>query len=176
MNQNEFPKLNTKRLNLLRMQEGDWKVISFLRSDKTVNEFVQRPMAETKEKALAFISKIDNGIDNGVLYYWKIAQKNHEQMIGTICLWNISDDQKTAEVGFDLNPGFHRQGIMNESLNSVIQFGFNQLSLESIEAYTHEQNLGAVKLLEKNGFKLNNDKRDPDNTNNIVYQLINPHF
>ena len=59
---------------------------------------------------------------------------------------------KIAEVGYDLNPIFQRKGIMSEALNKVINFGFNELGLDNIEAYTHIQNENSKKLLEKNGF------------------------
>ncbi|MBV6646389.1 MAG: hypothetical protein KI790_13120 [Cyclobacteriaceae bacterium] len=71
MTENNFPDIQTERLLLTRSQNADWKVVSFLHSDKKVNEFIDRPNAETQEKALEFIEKINTGIDNRNLYYWK---------------------------------------------------------------------------------------------------------
>ncbi len=146
-------------------------MVSFLRSDKTINQFVKRPRAETKEKALEFITKIRSGIDNQDLYYWKIAEKNQMEMIGSICLWNFSKDRKIAEIGYDLSPDYQGQGIMNESLKYVIDFGFRKLNLDLVEAYTHNQNSSSKKLLEKNGFSLVEGKIDKNNSDNIVYEL-----
>ena len=39
---------------------------------------------------------------------------NHFEMIGSICLWNFTDNQKSAEIGYDLSPKYQRKGIMNE--------------------------------------------------------------
>ncbi|WP_298508869.1 GNAT family N-acetyltransferase [uncultured Kordia sp.] len=168
---NNFPEIQTERLLLKRLGNADWEIISFLRSDKTVNEFVKRPSAETKEKALAFIEKINNGIDNQLLYYWKITEKDASEMIGSICLWNFSEDKKTAEVGYDLHPKHQGKGIMNETLKGIIEFGFQKLNLDLIEAYTHRQNESSKKLLKKNGFTLIEGKIDPDNADNSVYEL-----
>jgi len=158
----------------MRLENSDWKMISFLRSDKNVNEFVKRPSAETKEKAQAFIEKINTGIDNRNFYYWKITERNKNKMIGSICLWNFSKDYKTAEIGYDLSPNYQRKGIMNESLKNVTEFGFQRLNLDLIEAYTHRQNKRSKKLLEKNGFNLVQGKKDKDNADNIIYELKKP--
>ena len=81
-----FPKLTTTRLNLRQPAPSDWQMISYLRSDKEVNKLVKRPSAETKEKALAFISKAKVDFKNEKLIYWVITLKDDNQMIGSICL------------------------------------------------------------------------------------------
>ena len=90
MNKHKFPEIQTEKLLLRRLEKSDWKAVSFLRSDKKVNEFVKRSSAESKEKALEFITKINAGIENRELCYWKITEKLQHEMIGSICLWNFS--------------------------------------------------------------------------------------
>lgn len=170
MKQNPFPEIKADRLFLRKLKRSDWKMISYLRSDNVINEFVKRPPVESKEKALEFISKTNNGIDDRNLYYWTITKKDNEEMIGSICLWNFSKDQKTSEVGYDLSPKFQKQGIMDESLKSVLKFGFKNLNLNLIEAYTHRKHKSSKELLERNGFILIEDKKDKHNSDNIIYE------
>ncbi len=165
-----FPTLHTDRLILRRLTTSDWETVSYLRTDKKVNEFVTRPAAETKEKALAFISRINDNIKEQEAYYWAIAEKENDQMIDSICLWNLSKDGKYAEVGYDLHPKSQGKGIMNESLKAVMGFGFNNLGLDVIEAFTHKNNLSSIKLLERNGFRLVEGKMDADNPDNIIFE------
>ncbi len=174
MNENNFPEIQTERLLLTRLRNSDWKIISFLRSDKGVNEFVKRPSAETKEKALKFIQKTNTVIDNRNLYYWKITERNKNEMIGSICLWNFSKDRKTAEIGYDLSPKYQGKGIMSESLKNVTEFGFRKLNLDLIEAFIHKQNISSTELLERNGFNLVKGKKDEHNAENIIYELKKP--
>ena len=171
MEQNHFTKINTERLLLRRPKETDWEMISYLRSDKEVNEFVKRPSAESKEKALEFISKTNLGIDGDNVFYWVITERDNDQMIGSICLWNFSKDRKIAEVGYDLSPKFQRQGIMNEALVSVLAYGFENLHLNLIEAYTHRKNESSKKLLERNQFILIKSMKDEHNQDNVIYEL-----
>ena len=127
MTNNNFTELETDRLLLTRLKTSDWKMISFLRSDQEVNKFVKRSSAATQEEALTFIQKINHSIDHQHSYYWKIAERNNDQMIGSICLWNFSEDEKSAEIGYDLSPDYQGKGIMNESLSRIIEFGLELL-------------------------------------------------
>lgn len=83
---------------------------------------------------------------------------------------NIDLKNKYAEVGYELLPNFQGKGFMSEALNSIIDFAFTNLKIETIEAFTNYQNARSRKLLEKLNFKLN-DKMDMNNLNNVVYQL-----
>jgi ribosomal-protein-alanine N-acetyltransferase len=173
MNRNPFAEIKTERLFLRKLRNTDWKIISYLRSDKEVNLFVKRPRAESKDKAIDFITKTNNGMDDRELYYWCITQNHTDLMIGSICLWNFSKSRKTAEVGYDLSPRFQGQGIMNEAMRSVLEFGYNDLQIDLIKAYTHHGNKSSKKLLEKNSFKLIVGRKDEHNEDNLIYELGN---
>ncbi|WP_300434236.1 GNAT family N-acetyltransferase [Christiangramia sp.] len=97
MKKKKFPQLDTKRLFLRKLEKSDWESISYLRSDKIVNQFVKRENADTKQKAIKFIEKTKLKIKNDQLFYWSITLKEDEKMIGSICLWNFSEDEKTEK-------------------------------------------------------------------------------
>ena len=166
-----FPELKTERLILRKLEEFDCNMVLFLRSDKIVNQYIKRPKTESKADAIKFINKINKGIVDNEWFYWSITLKDNPKMIGTICLWNFSDNGKVAEVGYDLDPKFQGKGIMNEALKCVIEFGFDILKLNNIEAFTHKENISSTKLLLKNKFKLIEDRKDEDNLNNIIFEI-----
>lgn len=174
MNFKDFPILKTERLTLRKLKESDWENISYLRSDKIVNQFVKRPNADTKEKAIDFIKEINLKINKSQIIYWSISSRNDQKMIGSICLWNFSKDKKTAEIGYDLNPKYQKTGIMDESMKEVLNFGFQILNLEKIEAFTHKKNESSISLLIKNNFILNENKIDQNNLENIIFEINRP--
>lgn len=167
----KFRELETARLLLRSLEELDWESISFLRSDETVNRFVKRKNADTKEKALDFIRETRRAVNLGDLFYWSICLKSNPDMIGSICLWNFSADKKSAEVGYDLKPDFQQKGIMSEALQEVLKFGFEELDLEKIEAFTQKNNKSSVNLLLKHSFELDEARRDEENPENRIYAL-----
>ncbi|CAL66449.1 GNAT family N-acetyltransferase [Christiangramia forsetii] len=174
MNFKEFPQLTTSRLCLRKLEESDWECVSFLRSDKTVNHFVQRPNADTKEKAIQFIENINLKFKSNQILYWCISLENEQRMIGSICLWNFSEDRKTAEIGYDLDPDFQNNGIMDESMKVVLSFGFSHLGLKKVEAFTHSKNDNSIKLLRRNKFRLKEGRIDKDNLEIIIFEVDRP--
>jgi len=167
-----FPKLTTDRLILRKATKADGNEILFLRSDQSVNKYINRPPTKNLKEAEDFMEKIENGIQKGQNINWNITLKNDPKMIGTICLWNFSEDQKIGEVGYDLHPQFHGKGIMSEALKCVVNFGFQKLNLEKIEAYTHRENESSKRLLENNNFTLVSEKNDNNNEFNIVFEIL----
>ena len=171
-----FPEIKTERLFLRKIEESDCDNILFLRSDVTVNKFIERPenrKTKNKTDAIKFIKEINEAFEKNKSVSWGITLKNNPNVIGTICLWNFSKNNKTAEVGYDLDPEYQRFGIMNEALNSIIDFGFNTLKLDTIEAFTHKENENSKKLLEKNEFVLSENRKDLENDYNIIFELQN---
>jgi ribosomal-protein-alanine N-acetyltransferase len=101
---------------------------------------------------MAFITKINRGINNNEWIYWAITLKDNSKLIGTICLWNIQPENYRAEIGYELMPGFWGKGIMNEAIPKIIDYAFNTMGLHSIEADIHPGNFQSAVHLGKNGF------------------------
>lgn len=147
-----FPILTTERLVLRKLKFEDENEISFLRSDESINKYIDRPKTVTNEDAKKFIDKINAGIKNNDWIYWAITTKDNNKLIGTICLWNFSEEKDIAELGFELSTEYQGKGIMQEALAKIIEYGFENLNLKKLEAYTNQQNIPSLKLLEKNNF------------------------
>lgn len=176
MNLNTFANLETERLVLRIPSTKDLNDILFLRSDIIVNQYVKRPLTKNLQDAEDFLNRISNDMQAGKIIYWAITEKETDQMIGSICLWQFSSDGKKGEVGYDLKPQFHRKGIMSEALKAVLSFGFEDLKLERIEAYTQHDNQGSVQLLTNHNFKLQPERSDENNPANRVFLLSKTSF
>jgi len=164
-----FPALQTERLSLRKLSLDDANEIFFLRSDESVNKFMERTRAASLEDAHNFINKTNHEIENNQCVDWAITFKDDSRLIGSICFWNISIEENKAEVGYELLPDFQGKGIAQEALSAVIVFGFEVMKLKTIEAYTHKENLQSTKLLEKFNFK-----RDLDSESKIDFTVDNP--
>jgi ribosomal-protein-alanine N-acetyltransferase len=173
LNFSPFPEITTDRLILRQTSKTDSKEILFLRSNKEVNTFIKRQVPNNLQDAALFLDKIAKGIETSSLIYWGITLKDKPNLIGSICLWNFSTKTQKSEVGYDLMPQFQNLGIMSEALKAVLGYGFNNLQLNTIEAFTHFKNENSIKLLEKNNFNLVLNKTDKDNTNNIIFRIKN---
>ncbi len=165
------PILKTPRLILREVCESDWQQVLRLRSDPQVNALVKRPLSKTKEDAIAFIKKVDGNNRAEKIVYWGIVLPEINEVLGSICLWQFSEDRKTAEVGFDLSMPAQGKGYMAEAMREVLDFGFTKIGLTTIEAYTQSNNSASIRLLGKFDFCLVSDRKDSDNALNAVYSL-----
>lgn len=151
-----FPTFETDRLLMRAPSLADEKEIFLLRTDESVNTYIQRKKPTTTEEARKFILDICEGISNGRWFYWAICLKD-SGLIGTIGLSNLSIPDKHAELGYELLPRFQGRGFMQEAVEKVIHFGFESLKLERIEACTSARNFPSLRLLERNHFKRNTE-------------------
>lgn len=168
---NPFPILATERLILRKIASNDDQAIYLERSNAIVNKYIARvPMANITE-ARAWITRINKSVDEGQNVNWAITLKDNGTFIGLIGLKNFSEDHTVAETGYELNPDYHGQGYMNEALNCILNYGFINLKLALIEAYTQKGNANSIKLLTKNGFVHDPSRIDEGFPLNAIYTL-----
>lgn len=137
-----------------------------IRSNKSIAKYLDRPIASSLNDAELFIEKITAGISKNQLIYWGIELLLTKEIIGTITLWQITNDGSQAEIGFELLPVYQGKGVMQEILPAVISFAFNSMKLSKIEGEVAFDNIKSIKLMENFGFVYN---RKLENT--LVYVL-----
>jgi RimJ/RimL family protein N-acetyltransferase len=74
------------------------------------------------------------------------------EVVGGIGLGYI--DNCSAEIGYWLGRRYWGQGIMTEAVKLVTKYAFEKLGLKRVYAYVFWGNKQSVRVLEKNGFKL----------------------
>ncbi|WP_374507500.1 GNAT family N-acetyltransferase [Flavobacterium sp.] len=147
-----FPNLETNRLNLRRLTSEDVDEILVLRSNPEIMQFIPRPLIKSKEEALEFITTMNAAVDSNTVINWAITTKENDELIGMIGFYRMKPENYRAEVGYILSAAYHGQGIITEALQRVIQFGFEEMGLNSIEAVIDPENFGSEKVLLKNNF------------------------
>ena len=171
MNFLDYSNIETPRLTLRLINKDHEALVYKLRSNPEVCKYIARPLFVTPDEAKEQVEKVLGFMAENESITWVLGLKNSSIEIGTICLWNFSKDRKTAEVGYDSLPEYQGHGYMTEALEAVIDFGFKTLNLKTIEAFTSKRNLSSIKLLQKQNFKLQTHRLDPENAENNIYCL-----
>lgn len=154
INVSPFPEFRLDKIVLRPLRVSDQTRMFSLRTNQQVNRYIDRPVPADKKDILSFIRKISGGIERNEWLYWAIALNETDEMIGTICLWNFSENGKRAETGFEIFPEWQGKGLMSLALSNVIDFG-RVSGMATIDAYTHPENMAAIGLLKKSGFIFN---------------------
>ena len=148
-----FPEISTTRLILDSMDNNDAVALLQLRSSEKVMAYIDKERTKTLEETLVLIKRINDDAANNEGITWRISLKEQPHMlVGTIGFWRIIKPHYRAEVGYMLHPDLWNKGLMQEALEAVINFGFTQMNLHSIEAHINPGNAASAALLIKMQF------------------------
>ena len=178
INFNPFPFLATERLLLRRVLATDVAEMFALRSDPETMKFIPRPLTTNHEDALAHISMINKKIENNEEISWAITLKGSDIMIGVIGYYRIKPEHYRAEVGYMILPQYMGKGIIPEAVKCVVDYGFEQMQLHSIEAIINPKNGASERVLQKCGFVkeghfIENEFFDGKFIDTVVYSKMN---
>lgn len=165
-----FPILTTERLTLRQLSINDQQNIFALRSDTEINKYLDREPCKTIEDAINFINKVNDNIKKNNSLYWVITLTNAKTFVGTICLFDFSNETNSCEVGYELMAKLQGQGIMKEATEKVVDYAFQTLKFQKIVALTHKENELSTKLLTKFRF-LQTMEADKENTDLNIFTL-----
>jgi ribosomal-protein-alanine N-acetyltransferase len=165
-----FPILTTERLTLRQLATEDRLDIFALRSDAEINKYLDRKPSKTIEDAINFIDTVNDNIQKNNSIYWAITLSGTKKVVGTICLYDFSNEKNSCEIGYELLKKFQGQGIMKEAAEKVIDYAFQIVQFQKIVAFTHNQNQNSTNLLTKLNF-LQSSVRDKENRDLNIFTL-----
>ena len=160
LNFNPFPELETERLFLKRLNSQNIDDLFEIRSNKETMRFIPRPVAKTKDDAKKVMDMINEAIDKNDGINWGLHVKETGKLIGIAGFVRINKNNYRGEVGYVLNSNYHKKGFMNEALDAILEFGFNTLNFNCIEAIIDPDNTSSMGVVEKLNFKREGRLRD----------------
>jgi len=145
--------LKTNRLNIKPISIKDLGKIHDLHSLPETDQFntlgIPKDINETEKIIAKWIS--NNKDEKSKNFTFKIELKEKKLFIGLIALNLGSQKFKSAEVWYKLHSSFWNKGYGTETLQKILEFGFNDLKLHRIEAGCAVDNIGSIRILEKVG-------------------------
>ncbi len=89
-----------------------------------------------------------------------MTDKASGKIIGRGGLHNWNADHKRAEIGYVMeDESFRRKGLMSEAVSAFIDYGFNLMKLNRIEALVSTGNVASLRIMEKFNFKKEGELR-----------------
>jgi len=140
------PQLILKQINIEQSNE-----LLELYSNKKVQKYTDNELINDKNDIEKLIKSSTEKINKKKLIFLGIFFKN--KLIGTIKTYDINLKHSFASLGILLNQEYWYKGIMKEALTYFLDYYFNKLKFNRIEAQTFVKNYPAIKLFEKLGFK-----------------------
>ena len=155
-----IPKLHTERLVLRPMSVSDYEdMYDYAKSGELTKYLLwsPHPSSEYTKKYLKFVEK---RYRMGDFYDWAIEEKSSGRMIGSCGFTTIDIEHRKGEIGYVINPTFHRCGYAVEAAQAIIEFGFYDLDLNRIECRIMKENEPSFKVAKKLGMTFEGYMRD----------------
>lgn len=148
---NVFPEINTERLNLREIKQEDAESIYKILSNPKVIKNDTFELFTNIKQAESLIKWFNDAFIQKRAIFWGISLKNEREIIG-FCKCEIEVPKVRVDLGYDLRYEYWNMGIMTETLGSVIEFAFQTLDVNRIEATVSTENNSSSRVLEKSGF------------------------
>jgi len=156
----EIPRIEAERLMLRKITEEDVNDIFEYASVPEVTKFVLWDTHKTQKDSLDFVKFAEEQFINCLSIVWGIEIKSEKKLIGSIDLRAWKTIHKCGDIGYAISMKYWNKGYVSEAMKAVINFGFESLHLNRIEAHCEEENIGSWKVMEKCGLKYEGTLRE----------------
>ena len=146
------PILIAERVRLRPLRATDADDLFALQSDLRVMRYWSHPAWTEREQAVQRIAQLERDRATSEFYTWAVTQDGSDALIGTVSLFAIHREQRRAELGYALASALWGRGYATEMLRPAIDFAFNTLDLERLEADIDPRNEASCRLVERVGF------------------------
>jgi len=145
--------IKTKKFILRPFRKGDeFSLQKNINNKKIVRNLAVVPYPYTVKMAKEWIAKNIKEAKKKKPLMVNFAIDIDDEAAGSIGFHKI--EQHKAEIGYWLAQKYWGNGLMTEAVKQASEFGFKKLKLRRIWAAVFPWNKGSMRILEKNGFKL----------------------
>ena len=155
MNKIGTQKINTERWVLRRIVPEDYQMMyeNWAKYKEVCRYFPFNPVEDIniyKEKVYRWVSNYESD----TYFHWVIEWNETCELIGTINLGSVEESCLMADTSYMLSPKYWGQGIMTEVLQAILNYAFNEIELNRVQADVFDGNIASEHVLKKCGMQL----------------------
>ena len=144
--------IETERCKLRRIIPDDYSMMyeNWAKFDEVCKYFPFNPVDDVevyKEK----VKRWSSNYESGSYFHWVIEWKETGELVGTINLGNVEESCMMSDTCYMLSPRFWNQGIMTEVLMAVLDYAFEEIGLNRVQAEVFAGNNASSAVLKKCG-------------------------
>jgi RimJ/RimL family protein N-acetyltransferase len=156
-----FVPIETERLTLRPINQGDAADLAERRSDPETAEYQAWPVPYSIERAR---ERIDgwlalSGPTPGAFFQLVMVDRDSAQVVGDIA-FALSENSKTATIGYTLHPWARGKGYATEAASAVCTYLIHDVHVHRIGAETHPDNAASISVLDRLGFAAEGIRRE----------------
>lgn len=144
--------LTTDRLVLRPLGIADLRSTHLYFSDKSILYMDALPCEDMSE-TLDFLERVEAEWKKQTPAFYEFAIMFEEKHIGGILAY-LSDDRKSAKLGWVLGKEYRGRGFVTEAAAALRDFAIDTLGVKKIVAYCDGRNIPSMRVMEKLGMTL----------------------
>lgn len=160
--------LETDRFLLRELDVSDAENFYELNLNSNVIKYTGDKAFDNIEEAKVFLENYKDYQLNGY-GRWAVIEKKSNNFLGW-CGLKYDKNSDETDIGFRFFEEYWNKGFATESAKACIDFGFNELKLESIIGRAMKENTASVKVLEKIGLKFEREFNFNGNEG-VIYKI-----
>jgi len=167
---NVFEKLETERLVLRRVLDSD----ALMLYNNIYNNFdwykYYFPISICNfQQYKILLNKINELYAKNNCFRWGIVEKKSNQMIGLVQLRGDEYLDKNCKISYIIGYNYSKKGYASEAVRKILEFGFEKVNCDRIEANIVVDNFDSIKLAENLGMTYEYTEKD-------CYKLGNDYY
>lgn len=146
--------IESERLGFRNWKESDLELLFSLNTNSKVMKYF--PGLLTVEENNNFYKKMKENIERDGYGFFCVEEKTSGNFIGLIGINKILFDGELKdkfEIGWRLLPEYWRKGYAAEGAKKMIKYGFEELNLKEIFAFTYINNVNSFRVMERAGMR-----------------------
>ncbi|MEK4207122.1 MULTISPECIES: GNAT family N-acetyltransferase [Paenibacillus] len=141
--------IQTKRLKLRKMKLSDSASLFNIWSDPEVTKFMNINSFTDESQAVEMIKILNNlSLESKAIRY-SIIELESNRIIGSCGYNSIDSSNAKAEIGYDISKDYWGKGYAPEAIQSLMDYAFNTLNFNRIEAKVEPENNNSIRVLQK---------------------------
>jgi ribosomal-protein-alanine N-acetyltransferase len=154
----------TKRLKLRILKTQDINYLENLENDAEVRHFFPTGEHKSRQETEAMIDRFILDYKEHGLPCFLIFEVDSNEFVGR-CGLGLFEETGEIEVGYILHKKYWGRGYASESLDALIKWAKNNISINYIIAYAPKDHYASLRVMEKCGME--NYKDDIDKIDNL---------
>ncbi|BCS52043.1 GNAT family N-acetyltransferase [Geobacter sp. SVR] len=155
-----FPQLETDRLVLREIVPADAEELFRIFSDEETMQFWSCRPYRSVQQACELIASMAEAKGRRSAIHWGIARRGDNRLIGKCGYNEWRTMHRRGDVSYITARECWGRGIASEALSAVLDYGFHQMDLHSVEAGVTPGNDGSTRMLARLGFRLEGHLRE----------------
>jgi ribosomal-protein-alanine N-acetyltransferase len=148
-----LPELDTPRLRLRKLRLSDASDMFEYARDHDVSKYTLWEPHSSIDETNRIIEGFIKSYQKGEIENWAIEYRENAKLIGTCGYFFWIPEYARAEIQYALSKDYWGKGLMTEALHAILDFGFNKMELNRIEAKCMVENAASEKVMQRLGMK-----------------------